>query len=192
MFWRVSESGKPELVLFDHGLYKQIDDEFRITYANLWKSLLVADIEGIQKSCSKLGVEEMYPLLAAMLTSRPFDEVIERNETKSFKAKESMDTNVDTAMIRGYAQQYLKEIIQMLDMVPRQMLLLFKMNDCLRHIDTSLGSPVNNLVIAGKFAAQATYEHECKNVEGMKRLGLWIRYRFLRAKIGLFERLKNK
>lgn len=34
----------------------------------------------------------------------------------------------------------------MLDIVPRQMLLIFKMNDCLRHVDNALGSPTNTLV----------------------------------------------
>jgi len=116
--WR-EKNGKPQLVLLDHGLYKQIDDDFRITYAKLWKSLLMADIEGIKASCTSLGVEEMYPLLAAMLTSRPFDEVMQRSKTKSFTAKDSIDSASDAAMSRGYAQQYLKEIIQMLDKVPR-------------------------------------------------------------------------
>ena len=194
VFWRSTKKGKLELVLFDHGLYKQIDDDFRITYAKLWKSLLMADIEGIKSSCCSLGVEEMFPLLASMLTSRPFDEVIQRNKTKSFTAKESIDASSDSAMIRGYAQQYLKEIIQMLDKVPRQMLLLFKMNDCLRHIDYSLGSPVNNTVIAGKYAAETVYSHEKQGLS-MKsissRFKLWMSYFVLMTRIKVFEFATN-
>jgi len=112
---RKEKNGKPQLVLLDHGLYKQIDDDFRITSAKLWKSLLMADIEGIKASCTSLGIEEMYPLLAAMLISRPFDEVMQKSKSKSCAAKESIDSASDAAMIRGY-----KEIIQMLDKVPRQ------------------------------------------------------------------------
>lgn len=89
--------------------------------------------------------------------SRPFDEVIERSKTKSFTAKSQIDAKSDAAMIRGYAQQYIGEIIKLLDKVPRQMLLLFKMNDCLRHIDHALGSNANTLVVAGKYAAKAVY-----------------------------------
>jgi len=84
-----------------------------------------------------------------MLTSRPFDEVIERSQTRSFDSSttsSSDQTGGDKAVIRGYAQRYLKEIISMLDIVPRQMLLIFKMNDCLRHVDYALGSPTNTLV----------------------------------------------
>jgi aarF domain-containing kinase len=195
VYWRV-RNGKPQLVLFDHGLYKQIDDNFRLTYAQLWKSLLLADVEGIKTSCSNLGVHEMYPLLAAMLTSRPFDEVMERNRTQSFTANKNatmMDPASDTAMIRSYAQQYLKEIIQMLDRVPRQMLLLFKMNDCLRHIDHSLGSPANTIVVAGKYAAQTVYDHEQTKAKSIGRtIRNWFTHSLLISRIRLFELTSKK
>ena len=98
-----------------------------------------------------------------MLMSRPFDEVLERSKTKSFSAKKKIDDKSDAAMIRGYAQQYIGEIIKLLDKVPRQMLLLFKMNDCLRHIDHALGSnSTKNLVIAGKYAVRASYKDDNK------------------------------
>ena len=57
-----------------------------------------------------------------MLTSRPFDEIIERSQTKSFDAlpiSVSDQSGGDKAVIRGYAQKYIKEIISMLDIVPR-------------------------------------------------------------------------
>lgn len=59
VMWRKTKNGDVELVLLDHGLYKQIDDDFRINYAHLWKALLMADIGQIKKSCSSLGIEEM-------------------------------------------------------------------------------------------------------------------------------------
>ena len=46
------------MVLVDHGLYKQIDDDFRLTYARLWKGLMLADIPQIKESCLKLGVSQ--------------------------------------------------------------------------------------------------------------------------------------
>ena len=58
-----NKPGKPQLVLVDHGLYKQIDDEFRSMYAHLWKALLLADIPKIKSSCEKLGVSEMVRIL---------------------------------------------------------------------------------------------------------------------------------
>ena len=141
-----NRKGKPQLVLVDHGLYKRIDDDFRIAYAKLWTSMLIADIDGIKESCEDLGVKEMYPLLAAMLTARPFDEIIERSKSGSIRHHSSINGSSDKLMIKGYAQKFLKDIIVMLDTVPRQMLLLFKMNDCMRHISHTLGSPASTNV----------------------------------------------
>ncbi len=59
VLWKKMDNGRPQLILLDHGLYKQIDDDFRIEYANLWKGLLMADIQQIKTSCVKLGVYDM-------------------------------------------------------------------------------------------------------------------------------------
>lgn len=52
------KNGKPQMVLVDHGLYKDIDNDFRIRYAKLWKSLMLADLKGVQEACKSLGIEE--------------------------------------------------------------------------------------------------------------------------------------
>ena len=122
-----------------------------------------------------------------MLISRPFDEVIERSKTKSFTTKSNIDAKSDAAMIRGYAQQYFGDIIQLLDKVPRQMLLLFKMNDCLRHIDHKLGSnPTSNLVIAGKFAIKASRHRDIKRglIDNVKH---WFSFIIVMSRIKIFE-----
>lgn len=54
-----NKRGKPQLVLVDHGLYKEIDNGFRILYAQLYKSLLLADVPAIQATCEKLGITKM-------------------------------------------------------------------------------------------------------------------------------------
>ena len=59
VLWRKKKDGKPQLILLDHGLYKQIDDNFRINYANLWKGLLMADIDQIKYSCTTMGITDM-------------------------------------------------------------------------------------------------------------------------------------
>lgn len=188
-------TGKPQMVLVDHGLYKQLDTDFRITYAQLWKSLMMADIPNIQKSCRALGVDgKLYTLLSGLLTARPFDEVVERSKTKSFElspqAKAQRKSAQDKAVIRGYAQKFLVDILTMIDTLPRQMVLLLKMNDCLRHIDYALGSPTNNLVVAGRLAAQAVYEHQvvqAKEKSAWKRFQAWLDYVMVLWRIQLYE-----
>jgi aarF domain-containing kinase len=173
----------------DHGLYKAIDDDFRIRYAQLWKSLMLADLKGIENSCKGLGIGKAYPLFAAMLTARPYDEIIERSKTGSFSAPSaSPSSQADRAVIRGYAKQFLTDIFVLLGILPRQMLLLLKMNDCLRHIDFALGSPTNTLVVAGMYASKAVYEEEAKQRRSLgSRLHSWLDYMHVYIRIQVFD-----
>lgn len=42
------------------------------------------------------------------------------------------DIEAEKGMVRGYVQQYATEIAMLLSKVDRQLILLFKTNDCLR------------------------------------------------------------
>ena len=126
-----------------------------------------------------------------MLTSRPFDEVIERSQTRSLDASTPTGGG-DAAVIRGYAQRYLKEIIDLLDIVPRQMLLIFKLNDCLRHVDMALGSPINNLTVAGRYASKRVFmseQNRQKRVNGgvLGFLRSWLSYINVLLRINTYE-----
>lgn len=128
-----------------------------------------------------------------MLTSRPFDEVVERSQTRSLDASSMTGASQrggDKAVIRGYAQRYIKEIISMLDIVPRQMLLIFKMNDCLRHVDYALGSPANTLVVAGRYASKRVFECDQNMQEKGGLFNLfkcWLSYVHVLFRINSFE-----
>jgi aarF domain-containing kinase len=121
-----------------------------------------------------------------MLTSRPFDEVVERSQTRSLDVSRRPGSHgEDKAVIKGYAQKYIKEIINMLDIVPRQMLLIFKMNDCLRHVDIALGSPINSLVVAGQYASKRVFDSE-----RMKRGGILCIFRSWLSYVQCLVRIK--
>ena len=94
---------------------------------------------------------ELYPLFAAMLTQRPWDDIA-NPDLDSLRGSSSAG---DGALIRGYAQRYAREITVVLDTVPREMLLLLKMSDCLRHLDRALGAPANTHVVIAHACADA-------------------------------------
>jgi aarF domain-containing kinase len=169
-----ANTGKPQMVLVDHGLYRELESAFTLHYASLWKALMLADLDAIKSSCHELGVDQAYTLFAAMLTARPFDELMERSKQKTLRQQDA-GNRADHAIISGYAQRYLSNIFDLLNTLPRQMLLLLKMNDCLRHIDQSLGSPTNTLVISGKFAARSIYEGGVYDSR-LERLQSWWSY----------------
>ena len=186
---RATKSGKPEMVLVDHGLYRELDDAFRLNYCRLWKNLMLADLKGIKDSCADLGVDETsYTLFAAILTARPFDELIERSKKGSLSTKVNPADKADQVIIRGYAQRFVGKIFELLGSLPRQMLLLLKMNDCLRHIDHALGSPANTLIVSGRFAADALYENSFKDrASWFKRWECWVEYMRMVVRIQIYE-----
>ena len=148
----------------------------------------MADLDEIKASCHEIGVDNAYPLFAAMLTARPYDEIIERSKTGSFSAASAApESQADRAVIRGYAKQFLKDIFVLLGTLPPQMLLLLKMNDCLRHIDFALGSPANTIVIAGKYAAKAVYDHQIQTASLSDRLVVWLQYMKVIVRIQLYD-----
>lgn len=50
-----------QLVLLDHGLYRQIDDAFRREYAALWRALILADKQGIKRHAEGMNAGDAYP-----------------------------------------------------------------------------------------------------------------------------------
>mmetsp|Transcript_21141 Transcript_21141/g.65253 ORF Transcript_21141/g.65253 Transcript_21141/m.65253 type:complete len:625 (-) Transcript_21141:66-1940(-) len=166
LFAKKKKTREPLLVLLDHGLYRELDDSFRLEYARLWRSIVLADTDGIAESSQRLGVGDLYPLFAAMLARRPWDDVA----NPDLASLAPGDAHGDAELLRGYAHRYAKEITLVLDRVPRQMLLLLKMSDCLRHLELSLlrgddvdageSSGINSHVITAHACADALFAHD--------------------------------
>ncbi|XP_070271943.1 aarF domain-containing protein kinase 1 isoform X3 [Myotis yumanensis] len=127
------DTGKVEIVLLDHGLYQVLTEEFRLDYCHLWQSLIWTDMEKVKKYCHRLGAGDFYPLLACMLTARSWNSVNRGISQAPITASENTE-------IRNNAATYLPQISQLLNRVPRQMLLIFKTNDLLRGIEATLGT----------------------------------------------------
>lgn len=123
-----------EIVFLDHGLYQTLSSDFRMNYCKMWQSLIRSDLEGIKQSSKALGVEEMYGLLACILTARSWEVIttggIDQGPVTDDEAEE----------IRTSAATYVTEITELLNRVPRQLLLLLKTNDLLRSIDYRLNT----------------------------------------------------
>ncbi|XP_065491841.1 aarF domain-containing protein kinase 1 isoform X2 [Caloenas nicobarica] len=124
-------SGKAHIILLDHGLYQVLSDSFRMDYCRLWQALIKADMKRVQKYSRRLGAGDLYPLFACMLTARSWESVNRGIDRSPVSAREDVE-------IRSNAAAYLPQITQLLNNVPRQMLLLLKTNDLLRGIESAL------------------------------------------------------
>ncbi|XP_068398052.1 aarF domain-containing protein kinase 1 isoform X2 [Eschrichtius robustus] len=126
-------TGKAEIVLLDHGLYQVLTEEFRLDYCHLWQSLIWTDMKSVKKYSQRLGAGDLYPLFTCMLTARSWDSV-------NRGIGQTPVTATEDSEIRNNAANYLPQISHLLNLVPRQMLLIFKTNDLLRGIEAALGT----------------------------------------------------
>jgi aarF domain-containing kinase len=69
-------NGAPQIVLLDHGLYRKLSDKFRRDYCRLWQGIVLSNPEQIQKYCKEMNAGEIYPLLASIVTKRPWDDIV--------------------------------------------------------------------------------------------------------------------
>ncbi|XP_048830020.1 aarF domain-containing protein kinase 1 isoform X2 [Brienomyrus brachyistius] len=124
-------SKRSEIVLLDHGLYQVLKQAFRLDYCRLWRALMKADMKGVERYSRRLGAGDMFPLFACVLTGRSWASL-------NAGISQTAVTSLEDTEIRANAARYLPQISDLLNKVPRQMLLLLKTNDLLRGIETVL------------------------------------------------------
>ncbi|KAF9927935.1 hypothetical protein FBU30_002773 [Linnemannia zychae] len=152
-----------EIILLDHGLYRELSPEFRLDYARLWTAIIASDEEAIKRHALALGGIDAYELFACILTGRDWDVIQEAKLTKQVRNKE------ETSKISQGASNWLVEIADILARVPRDLLLLFKTNDLLRALDEDIGADdgaqMRTFAVMGQYCAQVIFEAEKNEVK---------------------------
>ncbi|XP_072314006.1 aarF domain-containing protein kinase 1 isoform X1 [Eucyclogobius newberryi] len=124
-------SKKTDIILLDHGLYQVLQPDFRVEYCKLWQALINQDLKEMEQSSRRLGAGDLYPLFVCVLTARSWTAVNSGISAAPITHSEEME-------IRTNAARYLPQISDLLNRIPRQMLLLLKTNDLLRGIESTL------------------------------------------------------
>eukprot|EP01032_Pedospumella_encystans_P008064 gene8064-9611_t len=147
---------KPQIVLLDHGLYRQLDDQFRKDYCRLWQGIVFADKDQIEHFCKQMNAGPAYPLLASMITQRSWDDIVSEDiDRLRTKGRAS-----DSTILKAYIEKYMVQIMQLLGVVPSDLLLLFKTSDCLRHLDLLLESDLNTSAVAASVVAEVLLKED--------------------------------
>ncbi len=91
-------------------------------------------------------------------------------------------THTQIQAIQQHIPLYLSDITQLLNNIPRQLVLILKTNDLLRGLEYSLGSPLyrQSYIIMSKYCLRAIGEHEAGKVESS-----WVQRAQWRAKTEL-------
>ncbi|BCR85115.1 ABC1 kinase family protein [Aspergillus chevalieri] len=188
-----------EIILYDHGLYREIPRDLRRNYAKLWLAVIEADEGRMREYARKVAgvTDEQFPLFASAITGRDYKVLTQRNVTSSRTADEK--ENISGALGEGMLQQ----LVELLGQVPRIILLILKTNDLTRNLDENLHTrqgPLRTFLILARYATRTVYEEQLENIResagGLLRplnflrfLVAWVGFLRVELKLSVYETL---
>ncbi|KAI7823910.1 ABC1 family-domain-containing protein [Kickxella alabastrina] len=122
-----------DLVLLDHGLYRQLSSRFRYEYSEMWRALMRGNKDQIIYWSHKLSGTDLYRLFSIILTGQNWETI----ESKSLTGS-STPLRLDIDTLREEQPDLLRQIAEILSSVPPVLRLVLKTNDLLRMIDKKL------------------------------------------------------
>jgi len=157
IFIRRLPSGKPEVVLIDHGLYIHMKPEFRHQYALFWKSLMTFDNKTLGKIVESWGINNA-DIFASATLMRPYtggDMTTSSEIRKGLTGKEQAE--------RAYEMQQkmrkgIKAILGDEKKWPQELIFIGRNLRIVQGNNQFLGSPVNRIKITGNWASRALVE----------------------------------
>ncbi|KAK2738465.1 protein kinase-like protein [Colletotrichum kahawae] len=141
IFVRRLPSGKPEIVLLDHGLYITLSESLRHQYAQFWKGLLTQDTEALRKVSNAWGMEDPEPWADALTMSSKKPEKARSEETP-----EERDERI-TAEAAGYFGTD--------GLWPPELVFLERNLGLVQGSNRFFGSPVNRIKLIGVAAMRS-------------------------------------
>jgi aarF domain-containing kinase len=117
--------GNFDVIMYDHGLYRDIPLAIRRSYAKLWLAILDADESRMRRYAREVaGIEdEHFNLFASAITGRDWN-VVAQNKVDKPRSAEEKET-----ITEALGEGMLEQLIQLLGRVPRVILLILKTND---------------------------------------------------------------
>ena len=188
-----------DVILYDHGLYRDIPLEMRRNYAKMWLAVIDGDMDRMRKYAKEVaGIpDDKFELFASAITGRNFN-IVSGGARGGITAPRTLSEK--ESMAGALQGGLLSELVQLLGQVPRIILLILKTNDLTRALDENLQTrhgPVRTFLILARYCTKTVF---LEQVEDIRKSGslFWppnaIRYMvaylsFLRVefKLELFE-----
>lgn len=179
IFIRRLPSGKPELVLIDHGLYVHLTPEFRHQYSLLWKSLMTFDnktIAGIVQSWGIMNAD----VFASATLMRPYsggDNSTSKEIIKGLSSKEKGERAIE---MRKKMRQGMREIFADETKLPQELIFIGRNLRIVQGNNQFLGSPVNRIKITGNWASRSLVDSpDLPFTEKAKNFGRHMIFKFI-------------
>ncbi|KAJ3577573.1 hypothetical protein NPX13_g2998 [Xylaria arbuscula] len=197
---KTSKSGRRgknfEIILYDHGLYRDIPKHLQVSYAKMWLAVINGDMQGMKQYAHDVAgvTEEQFPLFASAITGRDYT-VVSSSILKS-RSEEEKKTMGD-ALQEGL----LSDLVTMLGQVPRIILLILKTNDLTRSLDESLHTrqgPMRTFLILARYCARTVFREQVDEIRqrpgsllspgnALRFIAAWMGYLRVEIKLEVFE-----
>jgi len=184
-----------DIILYDHGLYRDIPMDLRRSYAKMWLAVLDGDMDRMKKYTKEVaGVDEdKFPLFASAITGRDYSVV-----SSSIMAPRSQDEK--QTMSGALQEGLLADLVQLLGQVPRIILLILKTNDLTRSLDENLQTkqgPARTFLILARYCMRTVFYEQLDEIRQrgslywppntVRLLAAWLGYLRVEAKLEVFE-----
>ncbi|OAA66613.1 ubiquinone biosynthesis protein [Niveomyces insectorum RCEF 264] len=186
-----------DIILYDHGLYRDIPLALRRSYAKMWLAVLDGDLPRMQRYAEEVaGVDAAsFPLFASAITGRDF-RVLQSSSILQPRTADEKD-NMGGQLQEGL----LADLVQLLGRVPRIILLILKTNDLTRSLDESLQTkqgPVRAFLIMAQYCLRTVLAEQVATIREqhgsllwptnvVRLLGAWLQYLRGDAKLKGFD-----
>ncbi|KAK3956982.1 ABC1 family-domain-containing protein [Pseudoneurospora amorphoporcata] len=198
-----SDRGKTnfDIILYDHGLYRDIPLPLRRSYAKLWLAIIDGDVPRMKQYAYEVaGIgEDKFPLFASAITGRDFINVV--SATKSGGVMKPKEASEQKSMSTALQEGMIVDLVQMLGQVPRIILLILKTNDLTRALDESLHTrqgPVRQFLILARYCMRTVFYERLEEIRKLgsvwsnpnkmvKLVGAWWELARVEVKVQVFE-----
>ncbi|XP_016902723.2 uncharacterized protein LOC103500138 isoform X1 [Cucumis melo] len=133
------------LVLLDHGIYKQLDEEFRLHYCQLWKAMITLDTNKILQLGEWFGVPKYSKYFPLIFTGRSFDSTSALGMGMSNEERRNLKQELKLLKM--------EDISSFMESLPSDFLAVLRTDGLLRSITRKLGVPQRLRILTyAKFA----------------------------------------
>ncbi|KAF2127049.1 ABC1 kinase family protein [Dothidotthia symphoricarpi CBS 119687] len=196
-----SRSGKKnfDVILYDHGLYRDIPLAIRRSYAKLWLAVLDADEPKMRQYAYEVaGVgDDHFALFASAITGRDYT-VLTKKQGGAAGVTSSRTKEEKKVIGDALGEGLLESLIELLGKMPRVILLVLKTNDLTRSLDEGLQTrqgPLRAFLILARYASRTVYEEALDNIPGsilwpmnfIHWFAAWTRHMRIELKLGSYE-----
>ncbi|ABN65672.2 predicted protein [Scheffersomyces stipitis CBS 6054] len=154
-----------EIILYDHGLYRDIPVQMKRDYSHFWLAVLDSDVPKMREYAEKFaGIQgdQKFRIFVSAITGRAPENAL--NDIKKSRSEEEIRIIQNEL---NYSEGVLEDLMDILSSMPRMVLLILKTNDLTRSLDENLNNPLGperTFLILANYCARVVYDEENEKI----------------------------